>query len=164
MTTIADDCADRHRGAGSRAHRSRPSWRRLLAGDAKVLLPLVLAIVALSIYTGTENDAFISWTNAENVMLQSSVLGIVALGQTYLIAAGQLDLSVGSLASFIGVLGATMFADGSSEATMFVTCLVAGARRRPGVGPGGHQAAGPAVHLDPRRSVGAAVDGSRARR
>ncbi len=101
--------------------------RRLLGGDAKVLLPLVLAIVALSIYTGTQNDAFLSWTNAENVMLQSSVLGIVALGQTYLIAAGQLDLSVGSLASFIGVLGATMLADGSSEAVMFVTCLLAGA-------------------------------------
>ena len=60
-------------------------------------------------------------------MLQSSVLGIIAIGQIYLIAAGQLDLSVGSLASFVGVLGATMLRDGSSEATMFIVGLLAGA-------------------------------------
>lgn len=127
MTSIAEDAPTAADAPVVVDAPPRPSLRRLIGGDAKVLLPLVLAIVVLSLYTGSENDAFLSWTNAENVMLQSSVLGIVALGQTYLIAAGQLDLSVGSLASFIGVLGATMLADGSSEATMFVTCLVAGA-------------------------------------
>lgn len=106
-----------------------PDWKsRFRLGDSgRFLIPLLVAIIVLSLYTGTQNDAFLSWRNAENVMLQSSVLGIVALGQTYLIAAGQLDLSVGSLASFIGVLGATMLRDGSSEATMFIVCLLAGA-------------------------------------
>ncbi len=104
-------------------------FRQLIRqGEAtRVLLPLIVAIVALSIYTGTQNDAFLTWRNAENILLQTSVLGIVALGQTYLIAAGQLDLSVGSLASFIGVLGATMLRDGSSEAWMFIACLIVGA-------------------------------------
>jgi len=106
-----------------------PGWKSnfRLGDSGRFLIPLLLAIVVLSLYTGTQNDAFLSWRNAENVMLQSSVLGIVAIGQTYLIAAGQLDLSVGSLASFIGVLGATMLRDGNSEATMFIVCLVAGA-------------------------------------
>lgn len=98
-----------------------------ISESARYLLPLLLAIVALSLYTSTQNDAFLTWRNAENIMLQSTVLGIVAIGQTYLIAAGQLDLSVGSLASFTGVLGATMLRDGSSEFTMLVVCLLAGA-------------------------------------
>lgn len=93
----------------------------------RVFIPLLGAIIVLSLYTGTQNDAFLTWRNAENVMLQSSVLGIIALGQTYLIAAGQLDLSVGSLSSFIGVLGATMLRDGSSELVTIVVCLIAGA-------------------------------------
>ena len=117
-------------GAGTGAapepidHRT-PWWK--LDERQLVLVPLIVAIVVLSLYTNSRNDVFISWTNAENILLQTAVLGIIAIGQTYLIAAGQLDLSVGSLASFSAVIGATMIRDGSSEATAVVAVLVVGA-------------------------------------
>lgn len=103
----------------------RPWWH--LDERQIVLIPLVLAIVVLSIYTNNSNDAFLSWTNLENILLQTSVLGIIAIGQTYLIAAGQLDLSVGSLASLSAVVGATIVRDGNSELVAVVVCLLVGA-------------------------------------
>ena len=55
------------------------------------------------------------------------MLGIVALGQTFLVAAGQLDLSVGSLASLSAVMGATLLRDGQPEAVAVAVCVVMGA-------------------------------------
>lgn len=103
----------------------RPWWQ--LDERQLVLIPLVLAIVGLSIYTNTQNSAFLSWTNVENILLQTAVLGIISIGQTYLVAAGQLDLSVGSLASFSAVIGATLLRDGSSEFVVIVVCIAVGA-------------------------------------
>ncbi len=76
---------------------------------------MVVAIVAISIYTNGRNANFLSSENIKNVLLQVSVLGIIAIGQTFLIAAGQLDLSVATLAALAGVIAATIVTDGASE-------------------------------------------------
>src|SRR6056297_60741 len=91
-------------------------FRRILAGDQlRVFLPLILTVIGLAWYTEYQRDNFVAWTNLENILLQTSVLGIVAVGQTFLIAAGELDLSVGTFAGFSAVLAATQVVDGRSE-------------------------------------------------
>lgn len=101
--------------------------RRRFPENTRVLLPLAIAIVAISLYTNHDNANFLTASNLENIGVQASVLAIVALGQTFLIAAGQLDLSVGSLASLSGVVAATMLDDGSPEPVVVLACLVLGA-------------------------------------
>ena len=102
-----------------------PFVSRVLRSEAvRFVLPLLIAILAISLYTNAKNDRFLSTGNIENILLQVSVLGIIAIGQTFLLAAGQLDLSVGALAALGGVIGATRIADGSSEASAVILVLV----------------------------------------
>lgn len=74
----------------------------------KIFLPLVLAIVAIGAYTATQDSTFVSGSNIQGILSESSTLGILALGQTLLLIAGELDLSVGSAVSLYGVLAAKL--------------------------------------------------------
>ena len=47
------------------------------------------------------NEAFLSSGNLANILARSSFIGIVAIGATFVITAGGIDLSVGSMAAFI---------------------------------------------------------------
>lgn len=110
--------------------RSRETHRRLsyqVTATLRTAIPLVAVIVALSLYTNTQNSAFFTETNVENILAQVAVLGILAAGQVLLLIGGQIDLSVGSLVSLIGVLAAKWFAAGWSDATVVVVALLCGA-------------------------------------
>jgi len=104
------------RGPTPAVAASAPIKQRILRSDAvRFVAPLMIAIIAISVYTNRKNSNFLGSDNVENILLQVSVLGIIAIGQTFLIAAGQLDLSVATLAALAGVIGATRIKDGGSE-------------------------------------------------
>ncbi|MEO6126594.1 MAG: ABC transporter permease [Ilumatobacteraceae bacterium] len=104
---------------------SAPLGQRIFRSDAvRFVAPLMIAILAISIYTNNENGNFLGSDNIKNILLQVSVLGIIAIGQTFLIAAGQLDLSVATLAALAGVIGATRINDGGSELWAVVLVLI----------------------------------------
>src|SRR3954447_8160099 len=82
----------------------RPSrrWTRKLTGTLEVrmgLLALVLAAV-LSVLS----PYFLTTNNLLNLLDQSVVVGIVAIGITFVILTGGIDLSVGSVAGLTGVV------------------------------------------------------------
>lgn len=68
--------------------------------DLKTAGPFI-ALVALFIIGIFVNDAFLSAGNVSNILARSSFIGIVAIGATFVITAGGIDLSVGSMAAFI---------------------------------------------------------------
>ena len=72
------------------------------------LLAVVL-VVALLVVPG-----FATPTNLANVVTQSAALGLVAIGQTFVIAGGLIDLSVGQLLGLAVVLSCAL-TDGRSE-------------------------------------------------
>jgi ribose/xylose/arabinose/galactoside ABC-type transport system permease subunit len=90
----------------------------------RFVLPLLVVIVAVSLYTNHKNPRFLTFDNYQSIVLQVSVLGIIAIGQTFLLANGQLDLSVGALAALGGVIGATRVKDGGSEMWAVILVLV----------------------------------------
>jgi ribose transport system permease protein len=76
--------------------------------------PLV-ALVALFLVSAftSPRDAdgypyFLQLANLLNILRQSSYSGIVALGMTFVIIGGGIDLSVGSMMAFVGVIAVTM--------------------------------------------------------
>lgn len=69
---------------------------------------LLGAIVAVFILFTALNRNFFSFTNVINILVAASLVGLVAIGHTYLIIAGQNDLSPGSLAAFSGTLAALL--------------------------------------------------------
>ncbi|PYE85635.1 ABC transporter permease [Pseudoroseicyclus aestuarii] len=71
--------------------------------DLHVLGP-ILALVALIVIGAAMNSNFLSYANITNVLARSAFIGIIAVGMTFVITAGELDLSVGSMAAFIAGL------------------------------------------------------------
>jgi ribose transport system permease protein len=76
----------------------RPPARRALNLHA---LGPVLALIALVILGATLNSNFLGYANLTNVLARSAFIGIIAVGMTFVITAGGIDLSVGSMAAFI---------------------------------------------------------------
>ncbi|PZX13201.1 ABC transporter permease [Celeribacter halophilus] len=80
------------------------------AGKTRAKLPSmsvlgpVLALVVLIAIGAMMNPNFLSAANITNVLARSAFIGIIAVGMTFVITAGGLDLSVGSMAAFIAGL------------------------------------------------------------
>lgn len=79
--------------------RSIQAWH--IIGRYGAIFVLLAMIVGMSIM---EPDAFATKANLINVLNQSAITAIVALGLTFPLVAGEFDLSVGFQASFAGVL------------------------------------------------------------
>ncbi|ETX30575.1 ABC transporter permease [Roseivivax isoporae] len=65
-----------------------------------VIGPL-LALVALIVLGASLNSNFLGYGNVTNVLARSAFIGIIAVGMTFVITAGGIDLSVGSMAAFV---------------------------------------------------------------
>ena len=102
-------------------------WRPRLPVDfLRTAVPLIAVIVVLSLYTNSRNGAFLTNNDIQNILVQSSALGILAIGQTFLLVGGQLDLSVGSLVSFTGVVGAYEYTNHWNEWVILLVMLAIG--------------------------------------
>ena len=80
---------------------ARVSYRTILAGQAPVLTLLVLCVA-----TALLNDRFLSPLNLTNILVQSSIMAVIAMGMTFVIVGGGFDLSVGSTAALSGCVAA----------------------------------------------------------
>jgi ribose transport system permease protein len=84
--------------------------RKVLTGELGLVLILLLIVVAFSLMS----EYFLTAKNLLNITRQISITLIVAIGMTFVILTGEIDLSVGSVAAFIGVVtGAVMVATNS---------------------------------------------------
>ncbi|MFO7308868.1 MAG: ABC transporter permease, partial [Pseudomonadota bacterium] len=80
--------------------RQGPRKAHRPAVNLHVIGPLV-ALAALVIVGVLLNPNFLSYGNVTNVLARSAFIGIIAVGMTFVITSGGLDLSVGSMAAFI---------------------------------------------------------------
>ena len=91
------------------------------------LLGALLALVA--IFSLANPDAFLSSFNLRSILIATSVLLIMAVGQTFVISAAGIDLSIGSVLVFSGVVSARfMEANGGLEAgtgVIVIGCVIA---------------------------------------
>ncbi len=114
------------------ATETQPS-RAAKSVNLKVLGP-ILALVVLVIVGAALNGNFLSAANITNVLSRSAFIGIIAVGMTFVITGGGLDLSVGSMAAFIAglmilVMNAMLPVMGPGWPLVFVgmlTAMVAG--------------------------------------
>jgi ribose transport system permease protein len=80
-------------------------WRQLARRNAAVLA--IYAVLAMMVGGAAINSpAFRSSDNIFDVLRQSVALGIVSIGQTLVILAGGIDLSVGSMVKLVQLVGA----------------------------------------------------------
>ena len=71
-----------------------------------------LMLVAFVAISAVLSDKFFTTQNLTNLLKQNAALGIVALGELLVILTGGIDLSVGAIASFSGILAASFLKTG----------------------------------------------------
>lgn len=98
-----------------RLRRPLPAVSGAAAIWALVLLAAVVAALLLPAFRSPENLA--------NLARQSAVLGLIALGQTFVIAAGLIDLSVGVIAGLVVVLACALM-QGDPGAMVWVSAAM----------------------------------------
>lgn len=86
-------------------------------GPPLILLVLCIAFALLSPY-------FLTVRNIQNIGVQSAVVGVMALGQLFVILTRGIDISMGSVLALATVVGVVMFPN-DGYALIF-TCLLAG--------------------------------------
>ncbi len=93
--------------------------------DFGILIVFVVLVIALSIISG---GTFSTPRNFINILKQTSVNGILAMGMAFVIISNGIDLSVGSIVALSGVV-ACMFAhpadSGAGQYPFFVPILIA---------------------------------------
>jgi D-xylose transport system permease protein len=77
-----------------------------LPTDALRAYAMVIALVAIWIYFYWSNDVFLDPRNFSNLMRQTAVTGVLAVGMLMVIVTGQIDLSVGSIVGLAGGIAA----------------------------------------------------------
>ena len=86
-----------------------------------VVLVLILAIMSIA------SPVFLTPTNMVNVIRQCVEIGIMAIGMTFLIVNGDMDLSIGSLFAVCAMIGGTLFKYEMCSPTLaFLVMLLAG--------------------------------------
>ncbi|CAI0773514.1 ABC transporter permease [Serratia fonticola] len=91
--------------------------------DAGTLIGLLIIVVTFSLLS----QGFLTVPNLLNILQQSSINGIIALGMTLVIISGGIDLSVGPTAALSAVLGATLMVAGVPVPLAIMATLGVGA-------------------------------------
>ena len=90
------------------------------------LIVLLIALVVVIAGFSLLNRNFLTTVNMVNILIAASLVGLVAIGHTYLIIEGQNDLSPGSLVAFLGVLSALLVSKGISFGVTLLITMCAG--------------------------------------
>ena len=104
-------------------------WWTDVKGGELGSLPIIVGLIIIAIVFQTQNDRFLTASNFVNLIVQTAPYAVIAMGVTFALLLGEIDLSIGFVSGVGGVLIALLVApDGNEMATLpaFILCLAAG--------------------------------------
>ena len=78
------------------------AWGTLLRNQMRNIAPFA-TLLLLVIFFSVASPSFVTMDNLANILVQISVTGVIAVGLTFVILCGEIDLSVASIANVTGV-------------------------------------------------------------
>ncbi|TQL02915.1 sugar ABC transporter permease YjfF [Cellulomonas sp. SLBN-39] len=125
----ADQLVRPERPTASVVHRAR----RALGGFDRRMLPVLGTLLTLAIMLGvgqerysTDRVDFVSMKLLSNLLVDNSYLLVLAVGMTFVILTGGIDLSVGAVVALVGLAIAQMFTAGLPLAVVLVAGVLIG--------------------------------------
>ncbi len=73
---------------------------------------LIVILIILVVGLWLSNPKFLSVVNITNLLRQTAIIGVLAIGMTFVILAGGIDLSVGSVLAFSSVIASKLMVAG----------------------------------------------------
>src|SRR4051794_4450627 len=111
---------------------ARSWWSGVRSGDLGSL-PIVVGLVVIVVVFQTQNDRFLTAGNFVNLILQTAPYAVIAMGVTFALLLGEIDLSIGFVSGVGGVLTAILLnPDGGGPPTWLVLVIVVAPRARLG--------------------------------
>ena len=95
----------------------KDKFKRILPRFALVMVVLIIVVVMSFL-----SPVFMTSKNITNIFRQISINGIIAVGMTFVILLGDIDLSVGSIVGVVSVICGNLLEKGMN---WFVVCLIA---------------------------------------
>ncbi len=89
-------------------------------------LPILFALFVLCLALSFLSPYFLTVDNVFNVLRQISIIGILAVGQAFIIITGGIDLSIGNVLGLTGVLAAIFISIGISPFFVFILVILCG--------------------------------------
>jgi len=92
--------------AGGRlpATRAGGGWKRPALTFVSRYGTIIGLLLMVAFFTINAPDKFFTIANALNILSQASLTAIIAAGLTYTLVVGEFDLSIGNVASFVGLI------------------------------------------------------------
>jgi ribose transport system permease protein len=107
------------------AEAREPMWKRVLGGQS-VSIALIL-IGLIFVFSALRFEEFFDINNARNIATDAAVLLVMATGLTFVVITAGIDLSVGAVLVFAGVVAAKVMNSmgGDNWGVILVGCIVA---------------------------------------
>src|SRR5215210_7209203 len=101
-------------------------WWTDVKGGELGSLPIIIGLVIIAIVFQTQNDRFLTAGNFVNLIEQTAPYAVIAMGVTFALLLGEIDLSIGFVSGVGGVMVALLLApDGSHEFSTAPAMIVA---------------------------------------
>ncbi|MEU0686199.1 ABC transporter permease [Streptomyces uncialis] len=112
-------------GAGAKSPRS---GARVALARADVRTLSLVGVLAVLVLIGgiTKPEEFLDTTNLQLVLTQSSIIGVVTVGMTFVIMSGGIDLSVGAIVALASVWATTVATQEYGFAGILFTAVLVG--------------------------------------
>lgn len=82
----------------------------------------VAIIVIFTVVCRFAGQNFLKFSNIQNIITQSSVIALAAIGESIVILTGGIDLSIGSIVGFVGIFAGIIIKSG---VPIWIACLIA---------------------------------------
>ncbi|HHX36527.1 MAG TPA: ABC transporter permease [Clostridiaceae bacterium] len=102
--------------------KSKFSLKRAFAGNLGTALGLIILVIVFTILS----SSFLTNTNVSNILVQSGTNAIIAVGMTFVIISGNIDISVGSILALSSCVGAKLMVDTNNVLLGVLASLLTG--------------------------------------
>ena len=125
MSTVAAPPPEAASGGGAQTvgAYARSWWTGVKSGDLGSL-PIVVGLIIIAIVFQTQNDRFLTAGNFVNLIVQTAPYAVIAMGVTFVLLLGEIDLSIGFVSGVGGVLTAILLTPDGNELPTLVVMIV----------------------------------------
>jgi D-xylose transport system permease protein len=102
----------------------RAWWVDVRSGDLGSL-PIILGLIIIAVVFQSQNDRFLTAGNFVNLIVQTAPYAVIAMGVTFALLLGEIDLSIGFVSGVGGVLVALLLTPDGNELPTFVAIALA---------------------------------------
>lgn len=89
--------------------------------------PVIFATVLLFVLLAILSENFLSANNVMNVLRYAAIIVVVAVGEALILISGEVDISVGALTGFCGIMAALLWQIGCAPVVILFGTMTAGA-------------------------------------